>query len=457
MPSFYILDTSVILFDPKSITSFKDSHVIIPETVLKELDRKKSLNSVIGKHARESIRLLKALSEKGKEESISIIQGVKCSSHSGTVRIFSEDLRDIPAGLSREEADNIILSAAITIGRQEKGSSVYLVTKDTSLELKAQVHSIATDDYSSHSKSLYSGYTGVIVDEKPHKNTIAKLYEAGVSSVPLPRKYKGLVEENGFIVMKGAGRGKQGGDVLLQLQDEKLYRCKDRYSLNAYNVSPLNHEQYFALSLLLDPDISLVTLGGPAGTGKTLLSLAAAIYQVEEFGESSYKKVMFARSLTPLGGKEQIGFLKGSLDEKLEPWTKPISDNINHIIKAPTDPSSGEKYDMFHHYVSDGILEVAALQYIRGRSLVDTYLIIDECQNITRNEIYTIISRIGDGSKVVLLGDNLQVDAPYLSPDDNALVHVIEAFKDSKIAGHVTLTESVRSELAKEAAERLML
>ena len=456
MANYYILDTSVLLFDPKSILSFNDNHVVIPETVLKELDRKKDLSNLLGKNARSSIRTLKLYSERGKQAGLSIIDGVPFDNHKGTIRIFSEDLSHVPPSLNKEDADNKILSAAISFKKSNPESKVYLVTKDTSLELKALVHNVDTDDYSRVSKSTYSGYTGVYLDRKPSATVIANMYENEDSSIKLIKKYKENSYHNSFVILQNPEDKKPNHDVLFQRKNNKLQVCNDRYSLRAHRVKPLNHEQYFALKLLMDPDIPLVTLNGPAGTGKTLLTLAAGLFQIDPTTGTSYHKVMFARSLAPLGGREQIGFLKGSLEDKLAPWIMPISDNINHIMHAPTDPTNNNPYDLYRHLVNDGDLEITALQYIRGRSLMNTFLIIDETQNIGKNEIYTIITRIGEGSKVVLLGDNLQVDAPYLSRDDNALVHVIEAFKDSSLAGHITLTESVRSELAKEAVERLI-
>ena len=456
MANYYILDTSVLLFDPKSILSFKENHVVVPETVLKELDKKKNLNTVLGKHARESIRILKYHSEKGKKGGSNIIEGVQCDNHKGTIRIFSEDLDDVPKSLNKEDADNKILSVAVTFSKKYNDSKIYLVTKDTSLELKALVHNVDTNDYSQLSKSKYSGYTGVHIDPKPRSSLVAKIYQSDFGSIPIPKKYKDKTYENGFIIMKGSDDKKGKQDLLMQRKGNKLEICEGRYSLRALRVKPLNHEQYFAMNLLMDPDIHLVTLNGPAGCGKTILGLAAGFCLIDDEKGLPYNKIMFARSLTPLGGRDQIGYLRGSLEEKLAPWILPISDNINFIMHAPTDPTSNNPYNLYQHLVDDGDLEITALQYIRGRSLTNTFLIIDEVQNITKNEIYTIISRIGEGSKIVLLGDNLQVDAPYLSRNDNALVHVIEAFKDSFIAGHVTLTQSVRSELAKEAAERLI-
>jgi len=457
MIKYYILDTSVLLYDPTSLTAFKDSHVVIPETVLDELDRKKTLQTQIGKHARTAIRELKYLSEKGKAANVDILTGVECDKHSGTVRFFSEVLSDIPERLSKENPDHKILSVAVTFKKSNPKDDVYLVTRDTSLELKALIHKVATYDYSGHSTSLYTGYTGFLVDEKPTKAHLAKLYEK--RQIRLPKKYQDEVEENGFIVLKtphGRKKVKKPQDTIVQVKGNKINLCGDRYMIQANEIKPLNHEQYFALSILLDPDIDLVTINGAAGTGKTLLALAAGLSQTELGMPRTFKKIMFARSLTPIGGKDQIGFLRGSLEEKLAPWTMPVIDNINVIMKSPVDPTTGDKYSLYQYYVKDGTLEIAALQYIRGRTLTDTFLIIDECQNITRNEISSIITRIGQRSKVVLLGDNLQIDAPYLSSNDNALVHVIEAFRGSKLAGHVTLTESVRSVLAKEAIERIV-
>lgn len=447
---FYILDTSVLLFDPSSLKVFKNKHIVIPETVLKELDKKKTNQGIIGKNARSSIRYLKDLSDSGKKLNKDIINGVPFEGYSGTLRIFSEIISDVPPSLSSSDPDNLILSSAISLSKQYPEANVYLVTKDTSLELKAQVHRIKTDDYSIISKPTYTNYSGTYIDKKCSDIFLSKLYEKGI--VKCLKKYEKYLDENSFLIVPGDDNRKA---TIAQYKEGDLVLCKDVRTLQNYRLKPLNNEQYCALNLLNDPNINLVTIRGPAGCGKTIMSLAAGLNQSEPSPASAYDKVMFARSLAPLGGKDQIGYLKGTLEDKLSPWLMPIRDNINFIIKSPIDPTTGRQKDLYEYLIKDGILEISALQYIRGRSLVNTFLIIDECQNITKQEIYTIVSRIGEGSKVVLLGDDIQIDVPYLSRTDNALVHAIQSFKGSKIAGHVDLTTSVRSELAKEAIERL--
>lgn len=452
---FYVLDTSVLLYDPNSLTAYKDSHVVVPKAVLKELDRKKNKPGDVGKNARVAISALTDYLHKSLEEGVNFTEGVECKDHSGTVRVMNETLDDVPESLDKEDADNRILSIALTLRKQYPDSEITLVTKDKALGLIAAVYGVSIDDYSSFSSVRRAdAYHGFIVKTDYDEAIVSQLWESG--HAPLPGNYD--LYANSFVVFKNIN-GEE--DTLARVEGEELILCTtiDRYkTCEASGIKPLNHEQYFVLKLLEDPDIELVTLNGPAGTGKSLLVLASALSQVGSGYQ--YNKIIFARSLAPLGGQDRIGFLKGSLEEKLAPWTQPVIDVLNVLMGKPekddfTKTVGNTSCTPYKYLIESGTLEICALQYIRGRTIVDSFVIIDECQNITKNEIKTIITRLGQNSKIILIGDTNQIDAHYLSKSDNALAHTIEAFKDSPRAGHITLVESVRSALAQEAVERL--
>lgn len=440
---YYILDTSALLFDPASLISYPESLVIIPVSVLEELDKHKDRQDEVGKNARTVNRKLYELKSSG-----DLSKGVLDTESRVTVQIFPENIEDIPTSLNKDIADNKILSVCFTVGKTLRGSKkkITLVTNDLNLGLKAEAYGIKTEAFVSAEIFKPSGYKGHRLLEEDSDLSIDHIYQYGY--IDCPKRLK--LNNNEYCLITNKAKGKQS--VRVKYLKGKLYRLPNDY--NAFGIEPRNNEQDYALDLLLDPEIKLVTLTGLAGSGKTLLSVAAGLKQTLEKDDKLYDRLLISRSLVVLSGKDRLGYLKGGLKEKLDPYLLPLKDAIDQVVGE----NSGFDYLTLTSDSPNGRkpkIEIEALQYIRGRSLRGVYFIVDEAQNLTLAELKAIISRMGEGSKIVLLGDLEQIDNQYLTPQTSGLAQVIEKFKDSEIAGHVQLIEGVRSKLATEAAERL--
>lgn len=447
---YFIFDTSSLLFDPNSLTYFKGNHVYIPVSVIQELDNHKDRLDHIGYNARLINKQLHSLKRLG-----SLNKGVQDPVGGVSVKLVPERLEDIPESLDKTLPDNRILSVCLTLLKDQKlKSKVHLVTNDLNLGLKAEaygVHSIEFQPETSVTKDeFYKGYREI---EEDNDCLVGTIYKA--KSIPCPPRLDAS-ENECFLIRNSMSKQSvrcihQGGHLQLIEPD-----------LGCYNIAPLNNEQAYAMKMLLDPEIKLIALTGIAGSGKTLISMATALAQTIDRDEARYEKIIISRSLILLSGKDKLGFLKGSLREKLEPYLLPMKDAIDQVL--------GEKAAAFD-YLTAGLsnegagmsgqrnrrpkIEIEPLQYIRGRSLRNVIMIVDEAQNLTLAEVKAIVSRIGEGSKIVLLGDVDQVDNQYLTRQTNGLSQVIQKFKGSKLFGHIYLTGGCRSELATEAAERL--
>lgn len=442
----FVIDTSALLFDPASLTFFPKSHVYIPVSVLQELDGHKDRLDEVGSNARTVNRTLYDLKKVG-----DLNKGVKCPDKDVIVHVVPEELDDIPVSLSKESPDNRILSVCITLLKDEKlKDKVYLITNDLNLGLKAEAYGIKNFAFQPEAKYVKTEYKGYREIEDAEDLVIDDLYQK--KSLSCPKRLSAL--ENEYFIIKNK-MSKQSA-MCVHREGKLLLIDND---ISCMGIKPLNSEQMFALDLLLDPDIKLVTLTGLAGSGKTLLSIAAGLHQCTGM-KGEYERMMISRSLVLLSGKDKLGYLKGGIKEKLEPYLLPLKDAIDQVM--------GEDNLAFEYLtgsISDNPdknvnkkqpkIEIEPLQYIRGRSLRNVFFIIDEAQNLTLSEVKTIISRAGEGAKIVLLGDTHQIDNPYLTKHTNGIAQVIERFKESKIAGHISLREGVRSELATEAAERL--
>lgn len=433
----FVLDTNVLLHDVGSLFAFQDNDVIIPIIAIEELDRfKKDLNE-IGRNARQVSRILDGLRSEGP-----LYKGVKLD-NGGTIRVYipSGKSDDLPEELIFCKADNQILSVALEL----KDNNVVLVTKDTNLRIKADALGITARDYETDKvefSELYEGITTITVS----KEQIDSFYEKGSMELSSAVSYP----NEGFILKdetnkKHAALARRGptSDALVPL----------KLGIDAvWSILPRNAEQRFALDLLLDDSIKLVSLAGKAGTGKTLMALAAGLQKCVD--EGIYTRLLVSRPIFPMG--KDIGYLPGDIKEKLTPWMQPIFDNLELIFGTPGKHK--EKREGKHRYkelMDQGILEIEPLTYIRGRSIPKQYLLIDEAQNLTPHEIKTIITRAGDETKVVITGDPYQIDNPYLDSSSNGLTYVAERFKNEKIAGHVTLHKGERSKLAEIAANLL--
>ncbi|MEK5181216.1 MULTISPECIES: PhoH family protein [Paenibacillus] len=443
MNKIFVLDTNVLLHDPKSIFSFKEHEVVIPAVVLEEIDSKKRNADEIGRNARTVSRLLDGLRELGHLHS-----GVELE-HGGKLKVElnHRSFVKVQEMFGEVSNDNRILAVALNYLNEENEKPdprpVVLVSKDVLVRIKADVLGITPEDYLSDRtgdlNELYTGYQSLQV----HPALIDEYYSHRSLTVKqLALSYPLYPHE--FVILKDEiGTGKS---ALLKVNSdatrlEPLYLGND----SVWGISARNAQQRMALELLLNDEIPLVTITGKAGTGKTLLALAAGLFKVED--EHKYKKLLIARPVVPMG--KDIGYLPGEKDEKLRPWMQPIYDNLEFLFDTK------KAGDIDKILMGLGSIQVEALTYIRGRSIPSQFIIIDEAQNLSRHEVKTIVSRAGEGSKVILMGDPEQIDHPYLDAASNGLSYIVEKFKQQGISGHITLEKGERSRLAQLAADLL--
>lgn len=431
--SIYVLDTSALLQDPSCLTHYKDSTVIIPVTVLGELDKQKNRMDAVGKNARQIPRILAKYKSKG-----NFLKGVLVSDCNVTIKFCIEDLNQVPESLDRSKPDDRILSACLMY-KQDSCNKVSLITNDLYLSLKAEVYGISAVEYRGPDLLSVFEYKGYRTINESRNLTIDELYAEG--RITAPKNYK--LHENEYCLIKNKAKSNQSAVCIYTKGDLVLINSK----ISCSKIRPLNLEQTYIMDLLFNPEISLITITGKSGSGKTLVSVAAGLEQV--IGKDpTYKKLVVSRSLEVLSGKDKIGFLKGGLDEKLAPFILPLRDAVDRVI--------GEDRHGFDYLQKDSKkLEIEPLQYIRGRSITNTFFIVDEVQNLTKSDVKTIITRMGEGSKIVLLGDLDQIDNSYVTKTTNGLAQVIEKFKNSSLAGHIELEKGVRSPLATEASNLL--
>jgi PhoH-like ATPase len=438
MKKVYVLDTNVLLHDPQALFRFEENDLVIPMTVIEEIDRFKKDLSEIGRNARHFSRLLDGLREQAK-----LIEGVVLES-GGTLRVAlytEEALKRLPPELRYDHGDNRILAVALE-WRDSCACPVIFVTKDTNLRIKADVIGLPAEDYESDKVSieeLYPGTAEVLVEG----SAVDRFYGQGYLELDqelFPNQCLTLVDQaNPAHTALARYHHAQRRAVPLQRAPKE----------GIWGIHPRNREQQFAIDLLLNEEIQLVTLVGKAGTGKTLLAIAAGLLKSTD--EGHYTRLLVSRPVFPLG--RDLGFLPGDIKEKLTPWMQPIFDNVELLLGAVEE--RGKRKRGYKELVDLGILEIEALTYIRGRSIPKQYMIVDEAQNLTPHEIKTIITRAGEGTKIVLTGDAYQIDNPYVDSSSNGLTYVVEKFKGQEIAGHVTLTKGERSNLAELAANLL--
>lgn len=425
----FVLDTNVLLHDTEAITKFPRHNVVIPVTVLEELDKMKRLPSDLGKNSRAVFRFLDSLNDLGKGD---LHVGVKLENGS-SVRIQLEVKEEIPYHFSLSINDNRIILAAYLL--QQKGEKVVFVSKDFAARIKAEAMGIEAQDYENLKfayTSLYRGLRRIEIS----KHDVDTFYKDGQIAIPNLQS-----KPNEYYIMTSPEHSSAVGKYdPVKNQIEPLLK-----SNTIWGIKPKNVEQKCALDVLLRDDIKLVSLIGQAGTGKTLLALACGLRKV--FDEGTYTKILVSRPVVPLG--RDIGYLPGTKEEKLFNWMQPIYDNLEFLC----DSSGNEPNETLRWVMESKKIEMEAVTYIRGRSLPKMYIIIDEAQNLTPHEIKTIISRAGEGTKVILTGDPTQIDNPYLDKDSNGLSYVVGKFSDHKIYGHVYLEKTERSELAALAAE----
>ena len=442
MKKTFILDTNVLLYDSESIFSFKDNNIVIPLIVLEELDQKKSRQDEVGKNCRQASRYLDDLREKG-----SIQKGVSLPS-GGMLRIISKDqIKDFDdnflGDMDRNKVDNIIIAMAKSIQENTK-DSVILVTKDINVRVVCDVLDVKCEDYRKHRvvtdpDTLYAGVQRIDVDQ----SLVNSFYATKNLDIPEDFKDKYELFPNQFLVLKDRQAGQQS--IITRFKSWESSLTPLIGVKQSWGLIPRNKEQKFALDILFDDKIKLVTLVGKAGTGKTLLAISSALQQTLELDNQKYRKVVISRPVQPVG--KDIGFLPGTLEEKMAPWIAPIKDNLKFLFN-----NDSFTMDM---YIERGEIEIEAITFIRGRSIANAFIIIDEAQNLTTHELKTIITRVGENTKIILTGDIDQIDNTYVDSVSNGLTYAIEKFKEYPIAAHITLLKGERSELASLGAKIL--
>ncbi|OFZ30407.1 MAG: phosphate starvation-inducible protein PhoH [Bdellovibrionales bacterium RIFCSPHIGHO2_01_FULL_40_29] len=429
-----VIDTNVILFDAFALLKFGDADIHIPFAVIEEVDKFKRDQGENGRNARQFSRFVDVLREKG-----SLANGVQIDNHETMVYITTDlGMSGLPAELDQAKADNRILSTALALQKQHPRTKVELITKDINLRIKADVYGIYATDYDTSTvdqESLYEGYLEISV--APDK--IDQFYKT--KKIEVDQKVYG----NQYVILKDSSNPNHSAIGRYSLVEKAIIPLLNPPD-SIWGIQARNVEQSFALDALLNDEIQMVSLVGKAGTGKTLLAIAAGLFKTLD--EGRYQRLLVSRPIFPMG--RDIGYLPGDIEQKLNPWMQPIFDNVEFLMGADKK-AQGRAQEL----INQGMLNIEPLTYIRGRSIPKQYLIVDEAQNLTPHEIKTIVTRAGSGTKIVLTGDVYQIDNPYVDSANSGLTHAVEKFKGQSIAAHVTLTKGERSPLAELAANIL--
>lgn len=436
----FVLDTNVLLHDPGALTAFEDNNIVIPIYVIEEVDRFKKDLSELGRNARHISRKLDDLRGHGR-----LVDGVPLNGGPGVLRVaFTKSELPPEFALTSHKADSRILATALDVQRDDPDTPLVFISKDINLRIRAAALGLQVQDYDVERTNVSELPSGVHEIALPAA-ALQQLYAEGETD--LADAADPAYTPNSFAVVSDAGGQ---GSALARIHKEtgKLRLLKGG-GPTVWGIRARNKEQRFALELLLDDRVRLVTLVGQAGTGKTLLALAAGLQRVTE--DQTYQRLLVSRPVFPLG--RDIGFLPGDVEDKLRPWMQPVHDNLELLLGlSPAEKkrgrSSAELFDM-------DLVHIEPLTYIRGRSIPNQFILVDEAQNLTPHEVKTIITRVGEDTKIVLTGDPYQVDNPYVDSTNNGLIHVARRFFGEPIAGHITLTKGERSDLAERAARLL--
>jgi len=438
-----LLDTSVCLTDADSIYKFDNHDIFLPLKTLEEIDKHKKRQDSVGLNARKIIRLLDELRAKN-----NLQKGVRLGKGKGILRVMSyETLKDVifPAALDMRIPDHIIIATGKAVQAEFPKRRTIVVSRDINMRVICDSIGILSEDYISEkavtsSDELYQGFSELLVDDQ----LIDRFYSEEEIIIPqdeAPEKWY----PNQYLLLISNSNSKKSALACFESHEAPLKKVIHK-RLPDWKIHARNKEQTFAIDMLLDPKIKIVTMVGRAGSGKTLCAIAAGLQQTIGLRSENnhYSRMIVSRPIQPMG--KDIGFLPGSLEEKMLPWLMPIQDNLKFLM--------GDKTSL-EMYLQQGKIEIEALTYIRGRSISNAFLVIDEAQNLTRHEIKTIITRIGEGSKIVLTGDIEQIDNAYVNETSNGLAHAIENFKDYHISGHVSFKRGERSDLATLASKVL--
>lgn len=433
-----VIDTNVILFDAHAINKFHNSDIYIPFVVIEEIDRFKRDLGENGRNARQFSRFMDVLRSQG-----TLAEGVRIEKTNSRVIVTTDmgPVEGLPKEFDQIKADNRILGKAMQLKKQFPNANVELVTKDINLRIKADVYGLTAVDYRPDSSDVEQLYEGSLeLDVNPEM--IDMFYKE--KSLQLPEEIYTPIA-NQYLIMRDSTNSNHSA---IGRFDMKLNRVVPLItpSESIWGIHPRNVEQSFALDCLLNDEILFVSLVGKAGTGKTLLALAAGLYKTLD--EGHFHRLLVSRPIFPMG--RDIGYLPGDVEQKLNPWMQPIFDNIEFLMGSDKK-AAGRAREL----INQGMVNIEPLTYIRGRSIPNQYLIVDEAQNLTPHEIKTIVTRAGQGTKVVLTGDCYQIDNPYVDSANSGLTYSVERFKNQPISAHMSLTKGERSELAELAANIL--
>jgi len=441
-----IIDTNVFLSDSECFEKFENNDLFVPIKVLEELDKHKTRQDSIGFHARQAIKRFDALRVSG-----SLSKGVKLGKGLGTLRfVRAEELaiEELPQGLSHKSSDNLILAAALAIKAENPSRKTIVVSQDVNMRVIADALGLLTEDYISSQvvasrDVIYEGFAKFLVDdfmvEEFYDKEDVWLYEEDAAEQGI------VLYPNQFVMLVSVENEKKTAIARFINWNSPVKPLINFGENSIWGVSPRNKEQKCGMDLLMNDDIPFVSLIGRAGSGKTLMAMLAGLEQVLGAEKGRYNRIIVSRPVQPLG--KDIGFLPGTMEEKMAPWMKPIFDNMQFIM--------GKDRTLLDMYMDKGIIEIDAITYIRGRSISDAYLIIDEAQNLTAHEVKTILTRVGENTKIILTGDIEQIDNIYTNETSNGLTYAIEKFKESNLSGHITFKKGERSKLATEASKLL--
>ncbi len=435
----FVLDTNVILHDSSCIYRFEENDIVIPVTVLEELDQFKRGHEILNFHAREFLRTLDSLSG-----DTLFSEGVPIAPELGKMMIRLErKFHDALAlNFSDQKADHHVLNVAYHLAQDQPQQQIILVSKDVNLRMKAKSVGLMAQDYKNDQvKDISALYTGKRILEDVPETTIKQLYDIPFEFDKSQLNLDPPLTSNEYLILRG---GKMSA---LGVYDQTTERIRRVDKIDAFGITPRNAEQAFALDALMNNDIQLVSITGKAGTGKTLLALAAALQK-----KKYYRQIFLARPIVPLSNRD-IGYLPGEIKAKLDPYMQPLYDNLGVIETQLT--KSENKHKTFDKLLEDEKLVISPLAYIRGRSLVNIYFIVDEAQNLTPHEVKTIITRAGENTKIVFTGDIFQIDHPYLDSHSNGLSYLIEKMQRQSIYAHINLEKGERSKLAELASNLL--
>jgi PhoH-like ATPase len=432
----YVLDTSVYLTNAESIYAFKNSDIHVPLKVFEEIDKHKKRQDAVGAQARKIIRIWDGLRARG-----SLAKGTRIRKGLGIIRSISAagiTAQDLPYDLDMKVPDHLIIATALKAQR-ETDRKVILVSRDINMRVIADAVGLISEDFQNNqvvdnSENIYEGCATVLVDDQ----IIDRFYEK--QSVYLDNR--GLYP-NQYVMMVSSANEKK--TALGRYTSDSMPIRQLLKSQKIWGIKPRNKEQQFLMDSLMDPTVQIVTVIGKAGSGKTICAIAAGLEQTIDETTQDYTRVIVSRPIQPLG--KDIGFLPGSLEEKMTPWLMPIQDNLQFLM--------GNDKITLDIYMQKGTIEIEALTYIRGRSISNAFIIIDEAQNLTTHELKTIITRVGEGTKIVLTGDVEQIDNVYIDATSNGLTHAVEKFKKFELASHITLHRGERSKVATFAAQNL--